>query len=132
MLRTYNLSTQDYEMTVEIDTDRMTEERLHEINKFWGDADYRLAASNGDITAAVLRQLFDEVRGLVQRSPRALSGVLYAFAWEDAKGKYKDGVEGWPAMDGSEGIRIVSCWLELELDETIHVEEVQPEARRAA
>lgn len=132
MLRTYNLSTQDYEMTVEIDTDRMTEERLHEINRFWGDADYRLAASNGDITAAVLRQLFDEVRRLVQRSPRALSGVLYAFAWEDAKGKYKDGVEGWPAMDGSEGIRIVSCWLELELDEAIHVEEVQPEARRAA
>lgn len=132
MLRTYNLSTQDYEMTVEIDTDRMTEERLQEINRFWGDADYRLAASNGDITAAVLRLLFDEVRGLVQRSPRALSGVLYAFAWEDAKGKYKDGVEGWPAMDGSEGIRIVSCWLELELDELIHVEEVQPEARRAA
>lgn len=132
MLRTYNLSTQDYEMTVEIETDRMTEERLHEINRFWGDADYRLAASNGDITAAVLRQLFDEVRRLVQRSPRALSGVLYAFAWEDAKGKYKDGVEGWPAMDGSEGIRIVSCWLELELDEFIHVEEVQPEARRAA
>ncbi len=132
MLRTYNLSTQDYEMTVEIDTDRMTEERLHEINKFWGDADYRVANSNGDVTTAVLRLLFEEVRGLVQRSPRALSGVLYAFAWEDAKGKYKDGVEGWPAMDGREGIRIVSCWHELELDEFIHVEEVQPEARRAA
>lgn len=132
MLRTYNLSTQDYEMTVEIDTDRMTEERLHEINRFWSDADYRLAASNGDITTAVLRLLFDEVRGLVQRSQRALSGVLYAFAWEDAKGKYKDGVEGWPAMDGSAGIRIVSCWFELDLDEAIHVEEVQPEARRAA
>lgn len=132
MLRTYNLSTQDYEMTVEIDTDRMTEERLHEINKFWGDAEYRVANSNGDVTTAVLRLLFDEVRGLVQRSPRVLSGVLYAFAWEDAKGKYKDGVEGWPAMDGSEGIRIVSCWIELELDEDIFVEEVQPEARRAA
>lgn len=132
MLHTYNLSTHDYEMTVEIDTDRMTEERLHEINKFWGDADYRVANSNGDVTTAVLRLLFDEVRGLVQRSPRALSGVLYAFAWEDAKGKYKDGVEGWPAMDGSEGICIVSCWHELELDEFIHVEEVQPEARRAA
>jgi hypothetical protein len=132
MLRTYKLSTQDYEMTVEIDTDRMTEERLHEINRFWGDADYRLANCNGDVTAAVLRLLFDEVRGLVQRSPRALSGVLYAFAWEDAKGKYKDGVEGWPAMDGSEGIRIVSCWLELELDELIHVEEEQSVERRAA
>lgn len=132
MLRTYNLSTQDYEMAVEIDTDRMTEERLHEINRFWGDAEYRVAKSKGDVTAAVLRLLFDAVRGLVQRSPRALSGVLYAFAWEDAKGKYKDGVEGWPAMDGSDGIRIVSCWLELELDEFIHVEEIAATDRRAA
>lgn len=132
MLRTYKLSTQDYEMTVEIDTDRMTEDRLHEINRFWGDAEYRVANSNGDVTTAVLRLLFDEVRGLVRRSPRALSGVLYAFAWEDSKGKYKDGVEGWPAMDGSEGIRIVSCWLELELDEFIHVEEEQSVERRAA
>lgn len=132
MLRTYKLSTQDYEMTVEIDTDRMTEDRLHEINRFWGDAEYRVANSNGDVTTAVLRLLFDEVRGLVRRSPRALSGVLYVFAWEDSKGKYKDGVEGWPAMDGSEGIRIVSCWLELELDEFIHVEEEQSVERRAA
>jgi hypothetical protein len=132
MLRTYKLSTQDFEMAVEIDTDRMTEERLHEINRFWGDAEYRVASSNGDVTTAVLRLLFDEVRGLVQRSPRALSGVLYAFAWEDSKGKYKDGVEGWPAMNGSEGIRIVSCWLELELDEDIFVEEVTEAERRAA
>ena len=132
MLRTYNLSTQDFEMTVEIDTDRMTEDRLHEINKFWGDADYRLANSNGNITTAVLRLLFNEVRRLVQRSPRALSGVLYAFAWEDAKGRYKDGIEGWPAMDGSDGIRIVSCWIELELDEDIFVEEVTEAERRAA
>jgi hypothetical protein len=32
------------ELTAEIDHDVMTDEKLHEINNFWSNADYRLSA----------------------------------------------------------------------------------------
>lgn len=132
MPRTYKLSTQDYEMTVEIDPDRMTEEKLHEINQFWGDAEYRLMRHGGDVSRAVLDQLFNTVRNLQSARPRTLCGVVYAFAWEDARGKYKDGIEGWPAMDGRDGITIVACWQGLQLDDSLYIEPIGEAADRRA
>lgn len=44
------------ELTVEIDHDVMTDEKLHEINNFWSNADYRLERQ-GSVLNAVLVML---------------------------------------------------------------------------
>lgn len=93
-----------YDMVVEIDLDVMTEAKLHEINNFWSEAEYRLRAARGDILQAVLKML-----GL-----RAFYTTLTEL---DAEGMWRTNPpEGWPLLDGSAGILLVSLD-EFELDE---------------
>jgi len=122
----YRLLGENFAMTVEIDHDVMTEEKLHEINNFWTNAEWRLDKKDGVVLHAVLDLLFCHVQRLIVEDPFGLNlkGVLYAFAWKDAKGNRKNGEEGWPDMDGNHGIRIVDVD-EVTLDEEPSIREVK-------
>lgn len=116
--RTYTVWTDDFCLSVEVDRDLMTDERLHEINRFWGNADDLLAEADGDVFRAVLGRLFREVRAInLEHRGLHLEGVLHEFAWRDRRGEPKSGVEGWPPLDGSEGLRLVECDAEVDLDD---------------
>jgi len=91
------------ELVVEIDHDVMTDDKLHEINSFWGDANSRLIES-GTVLNAVLKMLMNVSIRLMIESGWGDSFLVEKFNWESKYG----GVEGWPNMDGSEGIKIIS------------------------
>jgi hypothetical protein len=48
-------SWKEYEVTLEVNHDVLTEEIASLINNFWSDADHRLSAENGDIVRTVIR-----------------------------------------------------------------------------
>jgi hypothetical protein len=96
----YNVSYDGkFDMVVEIDHAVMTDENLHEINRFWGGDKDRLSRANGDVVQAVLKMLASTAFNLTIETWDAIE----AFNWANGKGQ-----EGWPTMDGSEGIKIVS------------------------
>lgn len=121
----YCLTGDNFEMTVEIDHAVMTDEKLHEINRFWTSAEHRLWIADDVVLNAVLELLFCRVQRLIVEDPFGLNlnGVLHAFAWKDNQGSRKNGEEGWPEMDGSYGIRIVSV-TEIDLDDEPVISEV--------
>nr|WP_315481491.1 DUF2528 family protein [uncultured Undibacterium sp.] len=92
----YRVSYDDkFEMIVEIDHAIMTDEELHEINNFWGDASYRFDKSNRNITETVLKLL----------ASKAFSESIRS--WDPVKAIEES--EGWPTkMDGTFGIKIIS------------------------
>ncbi|ECX7396387.1 DUF2528 family protein, partial [Escherichia coli] len=85
---------------IEIDHDVMTEEKLHQINNFWSDSEYRLN-KHGSVLNAVLIMLAQHALLIAISSDLNAYGVVCEFDWNDGNGQ-----EGWPPMDGSEGIRI--------------------------
>ncbi|MCG5088086.1 DUF2528 family protein, partial [Escherichia coli] len=85
---------------IEIDHDVMTEEKLHQINNFWSDSEYRLS-KHGSVLNAVLIMLAQHALLIAISSDLNAYGVVCEFDWNDGNGQ-----EGWPPMDGSEGIRI--------------------------
>ena len=85
---------------IEIDHDVMTEEKLHQINNFWSDSEYRLD-KHGSVLNAVLIMLAQHALLIAISSDLNAYGVVCEFDWNDGNGQ-----EGWPPMDGSEGIRI--------------------------
>lgn len=85
-------------MVVEIDHAVMTDEKLHEINRFWTEPEYRLARRDDNIVKVVLAMLARRAFHLAMES----FDVVREFSWKDGRGQ-----EGWPAMDGSEGIKII-------------------------
>ncbi|OHD21157.1 MAG: hypothetical protein A2Y38_10110 [Spirochaetes bacterium GWB1_59_5] len=92
-------------MKVEIDTDVMTEAELDEINNFWGNADYRLAMQEDNVLHAVLVMLLFEATCVQLEGNLNLHGVVEAFNYDANCGRR--GIEGWPKMDGTQGIQIV-------------------------
>ncbi|EIX9026393.1 DUF2528 family protein [Klebsiella aerogenes] len=90
------------ELTIEIDHDVMTDEKLHEINNFWSNADYRLGR-HGSVLNAVLVMLAKEALLIALSQNYNTYGVVSEFDWSNG-----EGVEGWPHMDGSEGIKITN------------------------
>jgi hypothetical protein len=95
-LKKYRVSYDNkFDMFVEIDHAIMTDEKLHEINNFWGDASYRFAQSNRNITETVLKML----------ASKAFAEAVNS--WEPVKAIEE--AEGWPPkLDGSFGIKIIS------------------------
>jgi Protein of unknown function (DUF2528) len=89
----------NFDMVVEIDHAVMTDELLHSIDDFWSDAECRLDAESGDITKTVLKFLAAEAFRLTISTWDAIR----VFDWNSGGGQ-----EGWPSMDGSAGIKIVS------------------------
>lgn len=85
-------------MQVAIDRDICTDEKLLEMNEFWSGAEGRLSRAGGSPLKAVLKML-----GLaVARETIDSWDAKEAFDWSKDKG-----VEGWPALDGSEGITLL-------------------------
>ena len=98
-----------YDMVVDIDSSLCTDELLHEINNFWSDAAWRLSRARGDVLKAVLRML-------------AMTAFRMTITDLDPEGQLKEeGIEGWPRLDGSAGITLVSLdYFELD-DEEISI-----------
>lgn len=95
----------DFYMEVEIDHDKFTEQAQNEINEFWSGADDRLGEENGNLLHAVLKLLAHTVMCLQVEYRYNTSGIVRAFDWDAEFGPR--GQEGWPKMDGSDGIKIV-------------------------
>lgn len=69
---------------------------FRDINNFWSGATERLERAGGDLNKAVLSML---CRHLMYDSVTEV----------DPFGRYIDGkVEGWPALDGSQGVKLLS------------------------
>lgn len=92
-----------FDMTVEVDHDKVTEKVLTEINEFWTDGKDRLEAAGGDVLQAVLKMLCQYVITLQIEYGYNTHGIRELFNW----GVRGNGQEGWPMMDGSEGIEII-------------------------
>lgn len=107
MLKTYKVQhdMNDGEMTVEIDHDVMTDANLHEINSFWLDAEFRLIREDGNVLHAVLKMLLAEVLVVQLEGGLNTRGVVEQFDYDAKFGR--GGIEGWPKMDGSAGIKII-------------------------
>lgn len=104
-----------FDMVVEIDHDVMTDAKLHEINNFWSEAEYRFERADDDIVKAVLLMLAAKAFAMTFEH----WDVPRAFDWKAGRGQ-----EGWPAMDGSDGIKIISIDdFEIDVDNLI-IEEV--------
>ncbi|EFK2935836.1 DUF2528 family protein [Escherichia coli] len=88
------------EIDIEIDHDVMTEEKLHEINNFWSEAKYRLM-KHESVLNAVLIMLAQHAMLIALENNFNTYGVVCEFDWKEGNGQ-----EGWPPMDGSEGIKI--------------------------
>jgi hypothetical protein len=67
------------------------------INNFWSGADERMSEADGDVVQAVLMML---CRCALAEEIRSNFGAVYEFTML--------GVEGWPKLDGSDGIRLVN------------------------
>ena len=89
------------EIHVEIDHDVLSYEALDEINNFWSDSDSRLAEEQS-VLVAVLNRLAITVLYIQISNDYYTFGVVDDFDYSQRHG----GVEGWPKMDGSEGIKI--------------------------
>ncbi|EJP7252477.1 DUF2528 family protein [Salmonella enterica] len=103
-------------LTVEIDHSICTDVSLHQINNFFINAEDRYLDSGCDITVTVLEML-----------------AVFCFTEQTYQGwnaeglidLFKDGnVEGWPPMDGSEGIKILACDVPSVHYDDMEVEEV--------
>jgi len=85
------------DVRIEIDHDLITDELLHEINNFWGGAEERIE-EEGSVLNAVLKLLAQEA---LSEQVRSLYNVAEEFKTEPP--------EGWPKLDGSCGIKLLSC-----------------------
>lgn len=86
---------------VEVDHARVKYEELKLINDFWSGAEAREA--DYGVLEAVLRMLAVTIMTSVLEG-RNLQGVIREFTHDH----HSSGIEGWPAMDGSQGWLIVS------------------------
>lgn len=121
MIRVFSAQHGYAECKVAIDDSKCSEKLLHEINSFWSDHEFRLSEANGDIGKAVATMLIKHCFSLqYQKFGLNSWGVMRHFDWDDGEGQ-----EGWPKMDGSEGIAIILCEEpEIEID-FLTVEEVE-------
>lgn len=94
------------EMIVEIDHSIMTEEQLHELNNFWSSSKDRLYREDGNVLYAVLKNLLQVVLSVQYEGGLNLQGVINAFDWDYKYGN--GGQEGYPKLDGSSGIKLIS------------------------
>ncbi|WP_046007024.1 DUF2528 family protein [Pseudoalteromonas rubra] len=94
----------DYEVTFAIDHSKINEAQWHQLNNFWIDAEDRLDEADGNVMTAVLVHLAKHCMCLQVTHDYNSYGVMSAFDCEKGEGQ-----EGWPKMDGSQGILIQHC-----------------------
>lgn len=96
-------------VTVDIDHDIVTEASLHELNNFWSDAE-RIIKRHDGVLNVVLKRLAREIIDIQFTYGYTISGLIDKFDWDKGNGR-----EGWPPMDGSQGIKIIDTE-DLEID----------------
>jgi Protein of unknown function (DUF2528) len=101
MIKKYDLNYNDFNVSIAIDHEKFTEELMHEINNFFSDAKWRLSQENGDICQTVLKMIAEKCFYIVLGKDYNAYGVMDEFNEGDI-------TEGYPPMDGSIGIQIVS------------------------
>lgn len=92
------------EVDIEINDELCTEDQLNEINTFWGGSKDRLYDADGVLLNAVLVLLAKTAFNIQFEHDYNLHGVINAFDWDAEFGEC--GIEGWPKMDGTHGIKI--------------------------
>ena len=90
----------DARLLVEIDHGVLTEDELHKINEFWMSSEDRLEECDGNVLHVVLGLLTEVC------FRQCLQECLSVDMLID---KFESGIEGWPRMDGSAGIKIINC-----------------------
>jgi hypothetical protein len=90
-------------MTVDIDHDVLTDAKIKEWNDFWGDAEDRARRTGGALPGLLEMTLMIALR----ESVTSFSGIASLLKGDE---------EGFPRMDGSEGITIVE-FHDFEFDE---------------
>jgi hypothetical protein len=88
-----------FEVTLEIDPSILTEDKAHEINNFWGGAEERIGKC-GDVYTVIAKMLARRIFLF------SMTSIVPVGAMFDRKSGY--GVEGWPSLDGSEGITLIT------------------------
>lgn len=107
MKKTYKISSDDLSssLTVEIDHDLLTDAGLHEINNFWSSAKQLLRDHDGNVLHAVLDRLFTAIIRIQMSEGFTVDGLIQFFDYSNRD--WRGDTEGWPKMDGTEGIKII-------------------------
>jgi len=131
MKKTYTVTCADLDcsITVEIDHAMLTEADLHVLNNFWSDHDSMLDSHDGNVTHAVLERILRKVMYIQIVDGWTIDGLIRQFNFSDPN--WNGATEGFPKMDGSDGIRIVKVE-DIDFDAyTVEVSETTvPEAAR--
>lgn len=98
------------ELTVEVDHDIVTDKELREINEFWSGHEHR--EEEHGLLNAVLIMLAKHVMPMVYELGYNTRGAVSLFDWDGGNGQ-----EGWPPMDGSQGIKITNIDVDGVFDE---------------
>ncbi len=119
----------DYQVTLEVNMDILTEEKATMINDFWTSAEDRLDECDGNVRATVVRLFgqnaictFLQDGGVCTSSDWVLSRIFKELRGEEGWGGEGDtpGTFGWC------GIRVVSADVELPSFDDMHLKEVLP------
>ncbi len=113
-------------MTVEVDHSKVTEEALHETNNFWSGAEDRIDDEDGSVLNAVLKMLANACFTEAWSGGWGVSRVVDRFDYDCKFGN--GGIEGWPKMDGSSGIKLIACDVSLFTPHDTQVKEVTANA----
>lgn len=101
----------DYEVTIEVDHSKLTQELANEINDFWHGSEDRLEAENGDPVAAVVRF----AGACLMNEMLSHGGADFAESNSEAGTYWTDWLgnqEGWPTAKDN-GIRCVAACVEV-------------------
>jgi len=87
-----------HDMKFEIDHEVATEEFFHELNNFWSESEDRVD-EDGSAFSGVMKLLAAVIFQLTVYPNKNTHGI---------KKLFQDGQEGWPQLDGSWGIELIS------------------------
>lgn len=121
----------DYEVTLEVNLDRLTAERAEMINTFWTGAEDRQDEEDGDVVRAVIRMAGHEVIcEMLEDRGACFSATCHSYPAKSATIKLHGG-EGWGGEhDGDDfgwcGIRVIAADVQLPSYEELGLAEVMP------
>lgn len=87
------------EVRIAIDTNKISEKTIKELNDFWAASEDRVLEARGDITRAYVKFLAEHALGVASSNLYNHYGVM----------RWYDDAEGFCKMDGSAGILIHYC-----------------------
>ena len=100
----YTLKYDTAEMVVDVDVSPATRSLLEHINNSYDGADERLIECRGLTAHAGLKMLFAQVLSVQVGAGLSTKELIEQFDWDAGLG-----IEGWPKLDGSSGIQLISC-----------------------